>query len=343
MNDADVSQALARYVQCRTGAGQVAVVAFSRLSGGAIQSNYALSLDCQGGSMPGKLELVVRSDAPSKVDVSLTREQEFQVLDVAYEAGVTVPRPLWLCSDRSVIGRDFCVMMRVPGTASGRQLVRGALTEAQSRQLVRQLGSELACLHRVRPPQDRLAFLPLRDQAPALARVQEYRDALDLIPEPHPVLEWSLNWLQDHASDSGEIALCHGDFRTGNYMVHEGRVSGILDWEFASFSDPYEDLGWLCARSWRFGANDKAVGGVGHKVDLFQAYAQVSGSQVDAGKVLYWEIMGMVRWAIIALQQAQRHLSGEQNSLELALTGRLLPEIEFDLLNQIQEMGGTHE
>src|SRR3546814_4790562 len=78
--------------------------------------------------MPGPLELVVRSDAPSKVDVSMTREQEFQVLSVAYEAGVTVPRPLWLCPDESVIGQAFCVTMRVPGTASGRQLVRGALT-----------------------------------------------------------------------------------------------------------------------------------------------------------------------------------------------------------------------
>lgn len=340
MKATDISQALALYVQRQIGAEQVSVTGFSRLSGGAIQSNYALSLLCAGGLMPGPLELVVRSDAPSKVDVSMTREQEFQVLSVAYEAGVTVPRPLWLCSDESVIGQAFCVMMRVPGTASGRQLVRGALTAEQSTQLVRQLGHELACLHKVRPPQDRLAFLPSPAQAPALARVHEYRNALDAIPEPHPVLEWALNWLQDHATDSNDITLCHGDFRTGNYMVHEGRISGVLDWEFASFSDPYEDLGWLCARSWRFGVNDKAVGGVGHKADLFQAYEQASGRAVDAGKVLYWEIMGMTRWAIIALQQAQRHLSGEQTSLELALTGRLLPEIEFDLLNQIQEMEG---
>ena len=47
---------------------------------------------------------------------------------------------------------------------------------------------------------------------------------------------------------------------------------------------------------------------------------------------------GRLRWAIIALQQAQRHLSGEQHSLELALTGRMLPEIEFDLLRQVCNM-----
>lgn len=343
MNANEISQALALYIQRQTGAAHIRVLAFSRLSGGAIQSNYALSVECEGGLLPGSHELVVRSDAPSQVDASLTREQEFQVLEAAYEAGVTVPRPLWLCADTSVIGRVFCVMLRVPGTASGRQLVRGALTEGQAQLLVRQLGYELARLHQVRPPHDRLAFLPVPAQSPALARVQEYRKALSQIPEPHPVLEWALNWLQDHAPDSPAIVLCHGDFRTGNYMVHEGRISGILDWEFAAFSDPYEDLGWLCARSWRFGVFEKAVGGVGHKADLFQAYADAAGQAVDAGKVLYWEVMGMTRWAIIALQQAQRHLSGEQSSLELALTGRLLPEIEFDLLNQIHQMGVRHE
>src|SRR5690606_19192701 len=232
MKASDISQALASYVQRQTGAEEVSVTGFSRLSGGAIQSNYALSLSCAGGIMPGPLDLVVRCDAPSKVDVSMTREQEFEVLSVAYEAGVTVPRPLWLCTDESVIGQAFCVMMRVPGTASGRQLVRGAFTEAQAAKLVRQLGRELACLHKVRPPQARLAFLPRPEQAPALARVHEYRTALDAIPEPHPVLEWALNWLEDHAPGSKDVTLCHGDFRTGNCMVHEGRVSGVLDWEF---------------------------------------------------------------------------------------------------------------
>ncbi|MFA7668017.1 MAG: DUF6285 domain-containing protein, partial [Burkholderiaceae bacterium] len=38
--------------------------------------------------------------------------------------------------------------------------------------------------------------------------------------------------------------------------------------------------------------------------------------------------------------QGERHLSGEQASLELALTGRMLPEIEFDILCRIDELEG---
>ncbi|HLR13885.1 MAG TPA: DUF6285 domain-containing protein, partial [Burkholderiaceae bacterium] len=57
-----------------------------------------------------------------------------------------------------------------------------------------------------------------------------------------------------------------------------------------------------------------------------------SGYQPDAASIAWWEALACVRWAVIALQQAQRHLSGNETSLELALTGRLVPEIEQDAL-----------
>ncbi|TCT10458.1 phosphotransferase family protein [Paralcaligenes ureilyticus] len=343
MDPDEIGRALARYIKDQTGATRVDVIEFYRLSGGAIQSNYALTVDCAGGHRPGRLELVVRSDSPSQIDFSLTREQEFRVLSVAHEAAVTVPQPLYLCMDESIMGHVFSVMTRVKGAADARKLVRGGLTPCQADSLTRRLGLELARLHQIQPPDTRLDFLPVPGQSPALARVQEYRRALGAIPEPHPALELSLNWLQDHAPEKYDITLCHGDFRTGNYMVDDGQLTGILDWEFAAWNDPYEDLGWICSKSWRFGANAKAVGGVGDKETFFNSYSSLSGRLVDSGKVLYWEVMGMTRWAIIALQQTRRYLSGEQLSLELALTGRLLPEIEFDLLTQIDELESGHE
>jgi hypothetical protein len=43
-------------------------------------------------------------------------------------------------------------------------------------------------------------------------------------------------------------------------------------------------------------------------------------------------VMAHVRWAMIALQQAQRHLSGSEPSLELALTGRIVAELEYEIM-----------
>lgn len=337
-------EALAGYLKDCLQAERLTVESFSRLSGGAIQDNFGITVVCRGGPNEGRHALAVRSDAPSKVAVSMSRAQEFRVLQVAHEAGVTVPRPFWCCEDASVIGAPFCVMARVNGSASPRELVRqmGA-NPAQARELVMQLGSELARIHSVvpdSPAAQRLHFLPMPSDKPALARVAEYRAALDAIPLPQPVLEWALNWLAQHAVDSGLRTLCHGDFRTGNYMVEDGRVTAVLDWEFASWGDPYEDLGWLCARSWRFGAAERAAGGIGDRHDLYAAWEAGTGHAVDDRQVRYWEVMGMVRWAVIALQQGQRHLSGEQPSLELALTGRMLPEIELDILATVAQFEG---
>jgi hypothetical protein len=40
-----------------------------------------------------------------------------------------------------------------------------------------------------------------------------------------------------------------------------------------------------------------------------------------------------IRWAVIAIDQAARHLSGKETSLELALTGHIVPELEWEILN----------
>ena len=42
--------------------------------------------------------------------------------------------------------------------------------------------------------------------------------------------------------------------------------------------------------------------------------------------------MAHIRWAVIALQQGERHLTGGEPSLELALTGRRAAELEYEVL-----------
>ncbi|NMT63157.1 phosphotransferase family protein [Marinobacter orientalis] len=334
-----LADTFSRFIARQTGARSARVIDFDKLSGGAIQDNFGLTLELEGGSRPGRQEFVVRQDAPSAVAESLSRPQEFRVLQAAFRAGVTAPEPLWLCEDPEVSERVFYVMTRAAGSASPRKLVKADFSKEQRRNIVRRLGAELARLHTVKPPQESLAFLALPDPGnPALSRIALYRRYLKEIGEPHPVLEWALNWLEDHVPEAGPTVLCHCDFRTGNYMMDGDQLTAVLDWEFAAWSDPCEDLGWLCSRSWRFGADDREVGGVGDRQDLLEGYREVSGVELDPAKVSYWEVMALVRWAMIALQQARRHMSGEQRSLELALTGRMVAQMELDLLNQIQEL-----
>ena len=321
-------QAIENWLAGRTGK-PVALNNIRSLSGGAIQENWAADIDLGDE----KIEAVIRCDAPSSVSDSLSRSQEFALLKAAFASGVTVPGPLWL-GDASVLGREFFIMRRAAGTAAGHKLVRDLSLARNRPALTRQLGRELARIHSIRPPRDDLDFLAVPEQHPALLFIDESRRFLDDYHSAFPALEWGLNWLEDHLPALEPLCLVHRDFRTGNYMVDEGGLTAVLDWEFTAWSQPLEDLGWLCARCWRFGqsGDDYAVGGIGKRDDLFAGYAEVSGRLPSASEVYYWEVFAHLRWAMIAIKQGERHLSGAEPSLELALTAHIVPELELHIL-----------
>jgi len=320
--------AVADFIRAQTDADSVEVTGGDVLVGGAIQENLALWIAVQGSAHAGRYEAVLRREAPSSVPVSLPLDQQFALLRAAFDAGVTVPEPLWLCTDPTVFGKPFYVMRRVAGDALGSRMVKGAPKEA----LAERLAAELARIHAIAPPRDDLAFLEPVGVSPALDWIARYRGYLDDEADPHPVIEWGLRWLERNAPPMGEIVLCHHDFRTGNYMVEDGDLTGVLDWEFAGWSDPMEDVAWFCAKCWRFGSNALEAGGIAPRETFYRAYEAASERPVDRAVIPYWEAMAHVRWAVIALQQTERHLSGREPSLELALIGRRLPELEHEIL-----------
>ena len=308
----------------------------ARLAGGAIQENVALTLRRGSGE---RETLVLRTDAPSGVAVSRSRAEEHALLGAAFDAGVTVPEPLALCTDPAVIGRPFFLMRRVGGSANPVRLTRdGALGERERESLVRALGAELARVHAVPLDDTRLRFLHgdgERSDAPVdflARRVARYRALLDRLGARRPVLEWTLAWLAERPPTTCSPVLCHHDFRSGNLMIDDGRLAGVLDWEFAGPGDPHEDLGWFCAPCWRFAARDREGGGIGSREAFYAGYEAASGRAVEPEAVSLWEIVATLRWAVIALQQGERFGAGGEPTLELGLTGRMIAELEDDLL-----------
>lgn len=311
----------------------VNIFALRKLSGGAIQENWALDIEVAQGPWSGVHQLVLRQDSPSKVAASLTRADEFHLLKAAKRAGVQVPTPCFLCEDPTVLGRPFFLMHRLAGTAAGHALTKGDPQPA----LVRELARNLARIHSINPAEPELAFLGAPPPDPAKRAIADYRRYLDDMGAQRPAIEYGLAWLQRHAPDPGRITLCHRDYRTGNLMVDGAHLTGILDWEFAGWSDPMEDIGWFMAKCWRFGAQQREAGGIGAREDFYSAYEQQTSLPLNRAEVRYWEVMAHVRWATIACQQAARHSSGAEISLELALTGYVVPELEYEILQMTGE------
>lgn len=312
----------------------LAITDMAILSGGAIQQNWALDVTLRGA--PARL--VLRTDAPAVLAVSHPRAAEFALLRAAEAAGVTVPRPLFLCEDPAVTGRPFFVMARAGGIAAAHRVVRDDTLGGGRDALAAALGRELARIHRIRPPRDDLRFLGEAPADAARAMVAMLRARLDAAAVPRPAIEWGLRAMERTAPPPVAPVLCHNDFRTGNVMVSARGVEAVLDWEFAGWGDPHQDLGWFCARCWRFGNLAQEAGGIGPREAFYAGYEAEAGSEVDRARMPWWELAATLRWAVIAADQAARHLSGQERSLELALTGHIVPELEWDAIAMAERL-----
>lgn len=298
-----------------------------QLSGGASRETWAFELVPGSGAAR---TLVLRRDPPLAPRPELMA-LEARATEAAAAAGVPEPAIVASGSDPDVLGAPFIISEFVPGETLARRILRDDAYAQIRPHLAAQCGDLLARIHSV----------PL-DSVPGLASadpLQRSREGLDTLGWSSPTLELALRWLERTRPPASGHAMVHGDFRNGNLIVGPEGVRAVLDWEVVHAGDPMEDLGWLCVRAWRFGS-DLPVGGFGTREQLFEAYAQTSGTKVDPEVVRWWEVLGTMRWGIGCMVQAERHLRGTTRSVELAAIGRRVCEQEYDVLLVLDELLG---
>jgi aminoglycoside phosphotransferase (APT) family kinase protein len=330
---------LVRFLASASAARSVEITALSPLRGGALQENWSLDARFSGGKLDGEQRLVLRTSAATGVAGGLTRDQEFTVQKAVFAAGVTVPEPLFASENPAVWVKPFFIMRRVDGIAAPDRITSDPTLDPVLPAIAERLGRELARIHTIRPARADLAFLaPCADTGP-IQQIARFRAYLDSHSTPRPVVEWGMRWLETHTPPPAAPVLCHRDFRTGNYLLDGGALTAILDWEFAGWGDPHEDIGWFCCKSWRFARLDREAGGIADRAPFYRGYQSESGRSIDEQRVRFWEVLASVRWAIIALQQSDRHMLGGERGLDLALTGRRPTECELEILMLLDREG----
>jgi aminoglycoside phosphotransferase (APT) family kinase protein len=110
----------------------------------------------------------------------------------------------------------------------------------------------------------------------------------------------------------------------------------VLDWELGHLGDPAEDLGWICANSWRFGHPERPVGGFGEYEDLLAGYAAAGGEPISLERLRFWQAVGSLKWGVMCLMMYSSWATGTDASVERPMIGRRVSETEIDLLNLLE-------
>jgi aminoglycoside phosphotransferase (APT) family kinase protein len=233
----------------------------------------------------GVVPLVVRCEdgAGPVAGTPLTLEREATVYRAIEGRGLPVPAV-------RAASAQAIVLDRMPGRAGHPEAARGDYL------------SKLAALHRIDAADLDLPGLATTahaelDMWAGIARTR--------VHPPVELVDVALEKLREAWPDEPErVVLCHGDAGDGNFLHEDGRVTAMLDWEFAHLGDPHDDLAWMSVRASMYGA---AIEGF---PDLVR---ERYGLPVSAARLRYWQTVVLLRNVIccLAMRDDERPLYRE--------------------------------
>ena len=110
----------------------------------------------------------------------------------------------------------------------------------------------------------------------------------DGVPDLDPFVRYAGAWLRAHPPvDAARTVLVQGDTGPGNFVFENGKVTGIVDWEFAHLGDPMDDWAWLDMRM-----RDADLSG------MQEQYSRATGIEIDHDRIRYYRAAVDYRCAV---------------------------------------------
>lgn len=270
------------------------VVNADTVSRGMSKKTVLITLE---GSRRLPRELVLRADRTANNYLGTTVVDEWGPVQLLWQHGARVPRPLALEPSGSVIGDPFLVFERASGSAGGGIYAPPGDNPA----LLIDMAACLASIHRV-PTEN----WPVKGQPQGVA----YFDAQfashladwEGTGEANAIMNASFDWIyrNRHLAD-GPLSVTHDDFNVNNVLIESNRVTAVLDWEFAHIGTPAADLGYL----WYTAESLDSFGA------LLIAYESAGGTPPPAEQLQFYRLWGQLRLAVMGFKSVNALETGK--------------------------------
>ena len=293
------------YLQRHPLGGEAVRVASARtLPGGRSKQTILVT---QHGARELPMHLVIRQDWAGSV-TGTTVAGEFEVLGRLFNAGIRVPRPLFVEPDAQALGAPFIVVERRAGRSRSHQY---QAPEAAACAL--QLADQLGRVHALDPAL--FEGLPGIDErgtgtAPLQAQLAGFRAVIDKLQQPPSALvNAALTGLEATVHHvTGPRTLVHGDVSFHNCLCEGDDLTAVLDWEMTHLGNPALDLGYLRV------AIERAV----PWDDFMQRYRAAGGPALAGVTIDWYSLYGIVWFHHMVLQARAGIAMGVVQDIEVA-------------------------
>ena len=325
---------LERYLVDRFADESIRVTAFRPLPGG--YGKETTLFEVEGKALAGAFVMRRDRDEPTMDNDCHRVSAEFPVIRAAWDKGFPAPEAVWVDTEHRLLpGGDFLIMARAPGEAGGN--VHGA-SGAVDGALIDLLAGSVARLHQLPAMRElgdltngisaQLWDLPLQEVSRRyIASIRDLYLAEMVMPSPAVLALYG--WLLDHVPDApGRPVLLHGDIGFHNFIVDAGRLSAVVDWEFAHIGDPADDVGYV----------RNTVGGSLDWGDFMTAYRAAGGPDLSKERVRFFQIWGHVRNLTASQLTTNKFETGRLDELKLGHVGH---SMMAGFLKPIRDMMAT--
>lgn len=332
----DLPGALAGFIATKLDIDDPSISSFRRHVGGFSWETYELEIDWSEGAASRRRAFIVhRVPAAGLLEPYDARPVYELRRTLEGVDGLPVPATLWLDADGQATGRPLYVVEKVEGEVPSQWRSDGFFADGDARRdTARQLMRIAVALHHA--PVDLVPDGLRGTGSTPFDLVERWfeiyrRECLEQVP----ALEWGFAWLmgnRDWISD--RRAIVHGDLRTGNYIMLDGRIVAVLDFEEAHVGDPVQDLAHCALRLFR--GRTRQPSGLVPLSELLAMYEEEGGGAVPHRAFYFWSVFQAVYSAVTQHRAAGMFACGRTDDIRYPALGYQAHHVHRHVIDYIE-------
>jgi len=313
---------------------EISLLSFERIFGGASRETYKIRIKDQFNN---EEKLILRRTQESSL-IETSQSTEYLAYSAYQDTSVPVPLMIDINEDQEILGAPFMLMQQLDGVAASPFTPN--VYSPHEQKLGEQFWSILGEIAKKDIADDFINQFDNTEANPCWKK--ELDKWVGVIREDsisvEPILEAGIRKLYGNApKESKKKSLVHGDYRNGNFLFLEDRITGILDWEMAHIGEPLEDLAWALSPIWSWQDKEKPAYLIARQ-EALSIWEKASGLVIDENDLKWWELFACVKGMAIWISAGNEFKTGKNidpiNLFSPWIPGDIHLEIILNILDE---------